>query len=203
MWRYMQKTHLTYPTMLHQTNIPQCTILWQKCAHMCTFLLQNGALCDMGLVHYGICETDNLSPCIASNYSNPAATCHTHSMSHELCTPFCLLCIALAMFSVLTVFVWLSPPMLFRNVTRALEQSYICLPPKSLKLLWNRGHSGYGLSQWETTLHCNVVSHWLSQYPEWSLRRLYGKSVSIARSISRSFFSKVLLLLMIWRRLCL
>ena len=30
-------------------------------------------------------------------------------------------------------------------------------------------HSGYGLSQWETTLQCNVVSHWLSPYPEWSL----------------------------------
>ena len=27
-------------------------------------------------------------------------------------------------------------------------------------------HSGYGLNQWETTLHCNVVSHWLSPYPE-------------------------------------
>ena len=26
----------------------------------------------------------------------------------------------------------------------------------------------YGLSQWETTLHCNVVSLWLSPYPEWS-----------------------------------
>ena len=32
-----------------------------------------------------------------------------------------------------------------------------------------RDHSGYGLSQWETTLHCNIVSHWLSPYPEWSL----------------------------------
>ena len=27
----------------------------------------------------------------------------------------------------------------------------------------------YGLSQWETTLQCNVVSHWLSPCPEWSL----------------------------------
>ena len=26
-------------------------------------------------------------------------------------------------------------------------------------------HSVYGLSQWETTLHCNVVFHWLSPYP--------------------------------------
>ena len=27
------------------------------CVHMCTFLLQNGALWDMGLVHFGICAT--------------------------------------------------------------------------------------------------------------------------------------------------
>ena len=27
------------------------------------------------------------------------------------------------------------------------------------------GFSGFGLSQWATTLHCNVVSHWLSPYP--------------------------------------
>ena len=41
--------------------------------------------------------------------------------------------------------------------------------------LWNtdgavviRNHSGYELSQWEATLHCNVVSHWLSPYSEGS-----------------------------------
>ena len=27
----------------------------------------------------------------------------------------------------------------------------------------------FGLSQWETTLQCNVISHWLSPCPEWSL----------------------------------
>ena len=32
-----------------------------------------------------------------------------------------------------------------------------------------RDHSGYGFSQGETTLQCNVVPHWLSPYPEWSL----------------------------------
>ena len=30
-------------------------------------------------------------------------------------------------------------------------------------------HSGYGRSQWEMTLHCNVISHWLRPYYEWSL----------------------------------
>ena len=34
---------------------------------------------------------------------------------------------------------------------------------------WSSDHSGYGLSQWETTLHCNVVSHCLSRCPELSL----------------------------------
>ena len=29
----------------------------------------------------------------------------------------------------------------------------------------SRDHSGYGLSQWETTLQCNIISHWLSLYP--------------------------------------
>ena len=28
-------------------------------------------------------------------------------------------------------------------------------------------HSGYGLSQTETTIWCNVVSHWLSPFPGW------------------------------------
>ena len=31
------------------------------------------------------------------------------------------------------------------------------------------GNSGYGLSQWQTTLQCNVVSHCLIPYLEWSL----------------------------------
>ena len=31
-----------------------------------------------------------------------------------------------------------------------------------------RDHSPYGLSQWETTLYCNVASYWLSIYPKWS-----------------------------------
>ena len=41
---------------MHQADIPECTTLWQKCAHMCTFLLHNGALWDTALVYWGICE---------------------------------------------------------------------------------------------------------------------------------------------------
>ena len=44
--------------------------------------------------------------------------------------------------------------------------SYVILKQAPVELTWHRV-SGYGLSQWETTLHCNVVSYWLSPYPEW------------------------------------
>ena len=40
----------------HHSHIPQCTIFKQKCAHVCTFLLPNGALWNINLMHYGICE---------------------------------------------------------------------------------------------------------------------------------------------------
>ena len=32
-----------------------------------------------------------------------------------------------------------------------------------------RDHFVYGPSQWETTLHNNVISHWLGTYTKWSL----------------------------------
>ena len=35
----------------------------------------------------------------------------------------------------------------------------------------NRDQSRYGLSQWEMTLHCNVISYWLSPHTEWSLQK--------------------------------
>ena len=37
-----------------------------------------------------------------------------------------------------------------------------------------RDHSVYVPSQWETTLQCNVVSHWLGEYTKWSL--IYPKA---------------------------
>ena len=45
----------------------------------------------------------------------------------------------------------------------------ICpIAKRSYVFVRRQGRSGYGLSQWETTLPCNVVSHWLShtqKYP--------------------------------------
>ena len=40
----------------------------------------------------------------------------------------------------------------------------------SLKILAHKVHYGYGLSEWEEALHGNASSHWLSPYPQWSLR---------------------------------
>ena len=36
-----------------------------------------------------------------------------------------------------------------------------------------RDHFVYAPNQWETTLHCTVVSHWLGAYTKWSLRNWY------------------------------
>ena len=49
------KTGYTNPAM-HQSHITQRTILLQKFAHMCTFLLQNGALWNTCLKDCRICE---------------------------------------------------------------------------------------------------------------------------------------------------
>ena len=49
------------------------------------------------------------------------------------------------------------------------HQSVMLQQMSNLKILWciNMDYSGYGLSQWEMTLHRNVIPHWLSPYPEW------------------------------------
>ena len=35
-----------------------------------------------------------------------------------------------------------------------------------------RVHSVYAPSQWEMTLHCKVISHWLGTYTKWSLHNM-------------------------------
>ena len=59
------------------------------------------------------------------------------------------------------------------NIERFLLQGLSNLWHIQMTRLTNRNicrdHSEYGLSQWETTLLCNVVSQWLSPHPEWSL----------------------------------
>ena len=38
-----------------------------------------------------------------------------------------------------------------------------------MKLSAKRDQSVHALNQWEMTLHCNIVSHWLGAYAIWSL----------------------------------
>ena len=48
--------------------------------------------------------------------------------------------------------------------------NYLCLPEIPASDTKVRDHSEHGLNQWEATLHCNAVSHWLIPYLEWSLQ---------------------------------
>ena len=81
-------TYLTNPTV-HHTNIPQCTILKSKCAHMCTFRLQNGALCDLGLVHCRICEIGLLFSLCAPVSTEYLTVFMFYCLSHiQICFPW-------------------------------------------------------------------------------------------------------------------
>ena len=52
---------------------------------------------------------------------------------------------------------------------------FIILCQENVAKVWyclryhGRDHFVYVPSQWETTLHCNVVSYWLGAYTKWSL----------------------------------
>ena len=48
-------------------------------------------------------------------------------------------------------------------------------------LHYPRDLSRYAPSPWETSLHCNVISHWLGAYLDWSLQ-VYRSCWSILRS---------------------
>ena len=44
----------------------------------------------------------------------------------------------------------------------------VAMTPSQYYIIF-RDHFVYAPNQWETTLHCNVVSHWLGAYTKWSL----------------------------------
>ena len=70
---------------MHKSHIPQCTILWQECAHVCTFLLQNDALWDIYLMHCGICEM-GLLHCVSVGTELPCHLGHAYIISNTLHT---------------------------------------------------------------------------------------------------------------------
>ena len=76
---------------------------------------------------------------------------------------------------------------LLQNGGRLSCPQIVKLSEISVVTCWNQ--NGYGLGQWETTLHCNVVSHWLSQYSERSLRVIAWQFFLLYLSFSRSLSS--------------
>ena len=46
--------------------------------------------------------------------------------------------------------------------------------PSFMAFMRSRHHSIHTLSQWEMTLQCNVVSHWMSVWTEWCLEKCWG-----------------------------
>ena len=53
---------------MHRSNIQYFTILYQKCAYVCTFVLQNGALWNICRMHNGICENCLLDDSVRKMY---------------------------------------------------------------------------------------------------------------------------------------
>ena len=56
------------------------------------------------------------------------------------------------------------------------------------RLPYFRDHSVYSLRQWDTTLQCNVGSHWLNTYTEWSLYFLVLMLVIVALCTSYHWY---------------
>ena len=66
--------------------------------------------------------------------------------------------------------------LVLKTYLQCLHWSYIFFNTKSLTCAYltgclNRELSRYAPSQWETSLHCNDVSHWLGAYPNRSLSK--------------------------------
>ena len=55
-------------------------------------------------------------------------------------------------------------------VTRSINVFGISSSPMFQEIFW------IWFSHWETTLQCNVASHWLSPYPEWFLMFIWRSS---------------------------
>ena len=68
----------------------------------------------------------------------------------------------------------------FERISWRARKTLVKQPPESCSVLLcghrserpprPRDHFVYAPSQWETTLQCNIVSHWLGAYTKWSLQ---------------------------------
>ena len=77
-----------------------------------------------------------------------------------ICSPACCGCMARRVLPLhhLPLLLWIIVLLSANNCCKNLPRLADC-----------RDHSVHASSQWETTLHCNVVSHWLGAYTKWSL----------------------------------
>ena len=86
-----------------------------------------------------------------------------------------------------------------RNFTYLARGPWSVQPPTRTKCQWfflkiflfslamSRDHFVHAPSQWETMLHCNVVSHWLGSHKKWSLDEIYFLcSFTVATEILRT-----------------
>ena len=53
---------------------------------------------------------------------------------------------------------------------QAIASGLWCVRRRAIAYHSCRDNSVYAPSQWDTTLHCNVVSHWLGAFTNWSLQ---------------------------------
>ena len=53
-------------------------------------------------------------------------------------------------------------------------------------------------SQWETTLQCNVVSHWLGSFTKWTLHIIWNKTIFIQENVLWTAISEMLANLKCW-----
>ena len=137
-----QLTDFTNPRM-HPFHIPQCSIQ-NRNVHMnrnVHISVMNGALWDMEQVHSGICELGQLSMMEPWRH-------HRGEYISGIILGVGLANERRCYIVMLSLIGW------------AQTRNNPCI--SEIRIHHNRDHSGYGLSQWEMTLQCNVTCHWLS-----------------------------------------
>ena len=85
---------------------------------------------------------------------------------------------------ILIIFSWLSLIIIQLPATETIPKgkSPICRHNRVVvSSIKQKQHFVYVPSQWKTTLHCNVVSHWLGAYTKWSLQHMYSAHTNTPR----------------------
>ena len=87
--RIMDLLHIFHT--IHLPHISQYTTFWQKCAHVCIFLLQNGALWDICLMLSWVCKMGLLKftlkegPCLSNTVIAMSISAEAENKSSSKC----------------------------------------------------------------------------------------------------------------------